>query len=143
MEKVLCATDHSKASQKAEVFAANLARKVGAELIYVYVSHITEKDMEPKASRSSITILKDVALKEHEVLAHAREVANDAGIPNANSVLLRSHKIASKIVEYAEQEKVDHIVVGTAGSRGLKRLTLGSVADKIIAKVDCPVTVIR
>jgi nucleotide-binding universal stress UspA family protein len=143
MEKVLCATDHSKASQKAEVFAANLAHKVGADLIYVFVSHITVKDMEPKASRSSITILKDVALQEHDVLAHAKAVANDIGVSKVRGVLLRSHKIASKIIDYAKQEKVDHIVVGTAGNQGLKRLALGSVADKIIARTDCPVTVIR
>ena len=143
MEKVLCATDHSKASQKAEVFAANLAQKVGAELIYVYVSHITEKDMEPKAGRSSITILKDVALQEHAVLSHAKKVASDVGISDVRVVLLRSHKTASKIIDYAKQEKIDHIVVGTTGNRALKQLTLGSVADKIIAKTDCPVTVIR
>ena len=143
MEKVLCATDHSKAAQKAEEFAANLAKKVGAELVYVYVSHITEKDMEPKASRSSITILKDVALKEHDVLAHARSVADGIGVAKVNSVLLRSHRIASKIIDYVKQEGIDHIVVGTAGTWGLKKLALGSVAEKIIGKAECPVTVVR
>jgi nucleotide-binding universal stress UspA family protein len=143
MKKILCATDHSKASQKAEVFAAKLATQVGAELVYAYVSHITEKDMEPKASRSSITILKDVALKEHHVLAHAKEVAKEAGVPTASGVLLRSHKVASRIVEYANQEQIDHIVVGTASKGGLKRLALGSIADKIIALAECPVSVVR
>ncbi len=77
------------------------------------------------------------------MLAHAKEVANGVGISKVGGVLLRSHKIASTIIDYAKQEKVDHIVVGTAGNQGLKRLALGSVADKIIAKIDCPVTVIR
>lgn len=140
---MLCATDHSEISQKAEVFAANLAKVHGSELVYAYVSHITEKDMEPKASRSSISILKDVAIQEHQVLTHAKQVAEEAGIPEVHCVLLRSHKVASTLVKYAEEEGVDHIVVGSTGSKGLTRLTLGSVAAKIIAEASCPVTVVR
>ena len=140
---MLCATDHSEISQKAEVFAANLAKVHGSELVYAHVSHITEKDMEPKASRSSISILKDVAIQEHQVLTHAKQVAEEAGIPEVHCVLLRSHKVASTLVKYAEEEGVDHIVVGSTGSKGLTRLTLGSVAAKIIAEASCPVTVVR
>ncbi len=140
---MLCATDHSEIAQKAEVFAANWAKKHGSELVYAYVSHITEKDMEPKASRSSIAILKDVALQEHQIMTHAKQVADEVGIPEVQCVLLRSHKVASTLVRYAEKEGVDHIIVGATGSKGLMRLTLGSVAGKIIAEASCPVTVVR
>ena len=143
MKKLLCATDHSEAAQKAEAFAANWAKSHGSELIYAYVSHITEKDMEPKASRSSIAILKDVALQEHQVLTHAKQEAEKVGIPEVQCVLLRSHKVAATLVKYAEKEGVDHIIVGSTGSKGLTRLTLGSVAGKIIAEAYCPVTVVR
>jgi len=143
MKKMLCATDHSEISQKAEVFAANWAKEHGSELIYAHVSHITEKDMEPKASRSSIAILKDVVLQEHQVLTHAKQVAEEAGIPEVQCVLLRSHKVAFTLIKYAEKEGVDHIIVGSTGSKGLTRLTLGSVAGKIIAEASCPVTVVR
>jgi nucleotide-binding universal stress UspA family protein len=70
-------------------------------------------------------------------------VAEEVGIPEVQCVLLRSHKVASTLVKYAEKEGVDHIIVGSTGSKGLTRLTLGSVAGKIIAEASCPVTVVR
>ena len=100
--------------------------------------------MGAKASRSSsAAILKDVVLQEHEVLSHARKVAHEAGIPEAQCVLLRSHKIALALVNHAKKEGVDHIVVGSAGRIGLPRLMLGSIASQIVGGASCPVTVVR
>lgn len=143
MKKVLCGTDHSEVAKKAEVFAANWAKNFGAELTYAFVSHITEQDMGPKARRSSMNILKDVALQENEVLSHAKKVAEEAGITEADCVLLRSHKIARTLVDYAKKNGVDHIVIGASDREGLPLLGLGSVATKIIHGASCPVTVIR
>jgi nucleotide-binding universal stress UspA family protein len=143
MKKVLCATDHSELSQRAEVFAANLAKAFAAELIYAYVSQITGEEMELEAMRSSLAILKDVPLREHQVLSHAREVADEVGIPEAQYVLLRSHKIASTLINYAKEKEFDHIVVGSAGRPGFPRLMLGSIAGKIVEEAPCPVTVVR
>ena len=64
MKKFLCATDHSEIAQKAEVFAAQFAKNFGADLTFVYVSHIREQDLDPKAAHSSIEILKETALIE-------------------------------------------------------------------------------
>ena len=96
--------------------------------------------METKAGRSSLAILKDVALQEDQVLSHARKVADEAGIPEAKYVLLRSHKIALTLVEYAEEESVDHIVVGSAVHAGFTRGVRGSVAGQIAGGSFCPVT---
>jgi nucleotide-binding universal stress UspA family protein len=143
MKKIICATDHSDLSKKAEVFAAQLAKPMGAELCYAYVSHITEKDMEPKASRSSVSLLKDVALQEHKVLSEAQEVARQNGFSDPDCVLLRSHKISSAVVKYAEKEGFEHIVIGSAGRAGVSRLVLGSVANAIVHEAHCPVTIVR
>jgi nucleotide-binding universal stress UspA family protein len=140
MHKILCATDHSELAQKAEVYAAKWAKTFGADLIYAYVSHITEEDT---ASQSSLAILKDVALQEDQVLSHAREVADRVGIPEAKYVLLRSHKIALSILRYAESEGVDHIVVGSAMRAGFTRGVRGSVAGQIVGGSPCPVSVVR
>ncbi|MBT4496554.1 MAG: universal stress protein, partial [Gemmatimonadetes bacterium] len=42
-----------------------------------------------------------------------------------------------------EKGKVDLVVVGTRGRGGLERLMLGSVADKVIRSVPCPVLTVR
>ncbi|MFW5939381.1 MAG: universal stress protein [Halolamina sp.] len=50
---------------------------------------------------------------------------------------------ARAIVDYAEEEAVDHIVLGSHGRTGVSRVLLGSVAEKVVRRAACPVTVVR
>ena len=47
------------------------------------------------------------------------------------------------IVEYAEKENVDLIVLGTKGKTGFKRIILGSVAFGVVTHATCPVLVVK
>lgn len=51
--------------------------------------------------------------------------------------------IVSTILEYAENENTDLIIIGTRGVTGFKRILLGSVASGIVTYAHCPVLVIR
>jgi nucleotide-binding universal stress UspA family protein len=55
----------------------------------------------------------------------------------------QTNSIASTIVEFAENEKVDLIVVGTRGASGVKRMLLGSVASGVVTYAHCPVLVVK
>ncbi|WP_339103233.1 universal stress protein [Haloterrigena salinisoli] len=48
-----------------------------------------------------------------------------------------------EIVEFAETEAVDHIVMGSHGRSGVKRFLLGSVAEVVVRHSPVPVTVVR
>jgi nucleotide-binding universal stress UspA family protein len=50
---------------------------------------------------------------------------------------------ARSIVEYVENEPVDHVVMGSHGRSGISRLLVGSVAEKVLRRAPCPVTVVR
>jgi nucleotide-binding universal stress UspA family protein len=50
---------------------------------------------------------------------------------------------ARAIVDYADEEGVDHIVIGSHGRTGVTRVLLGSVAEKVVRRAPCPVTVVR
>ena len=50
---------------------------------------------------------------------------------------------ARAIVDYADEEGVDHIVIGSHGRTGVTRVLLGSVAEKVVRRAHCPVTVVR
>jgi len=47
------------------------------------------------------------------------------------------------IVDYADEHEIDHIIMGSHGRTGLSRLILGSVAEKVVRRAHCPVTVVR
>ena len=50
---------------------------------------------------------------------------------------------ASEIIDYAESENIDLIVIPSHGRTGLKRFFLGSVAEKVIRFAHCPVLILR
>ena len=50
---------------------------------------------------------------------------------------------AAKILELAEKEKIDLIVMGAHGRKGLERAIFGSVADRVVQSAPCPVLTIR
>ncbi|MFP8953358.1 universal stress protein [Natrialbaceae archaeon A-arb3/5] len=50
---------------------------------------------------------------------------------------------AREVVEFAEDNDVDHIVIGSHGRAGISRVLLGSVAEKIVRRAPVPVTVVR
>lgn len=54
-----------------------------------------------------------------------------------------SNKSAADIIDYAENNNVNLIVVGAKGRRGFKRLLLGSVASGVVTYAHCPVIVVK
>ncbi len=56
--------------------------------------------------------------------------------------VVRGHP-ARAIVAFAEEERCDLVVMATHGTRGLQHALLGSVTDKVIRQVRCPVLVVR
>jgi nucleotide-binding universal stress UspA family protein len=54
-----------------------------------------------------------------------------------------STSVEAAIVDYAEKNNIDLIVLGTKGYSGIKKLLLGSVASAVLTYAHCPVMVIR
>lgn len=50
---------------------------------------------------------------------------------------------AHTIVDVAEDEEFDQIVIGSHGRSGIQRVVLGSVAEGVMRKADMPITVVR
>jgi len=51
--------------------------------------------------------------------------------------------VVGSILEYAENEKIDLIVVGTRGRSGIKQLLIGSVAEGVVTYAHCAVLVVK
>jgi len=60
----------------------------------------------------------------------------------ATTTVITGRGIGRSLVDYARQVRADLIVIGTRGARGLERLILGSVADKVIRSAPRPVLVV-
>ena len=66
---------------------------------------------------------------------------NFAGVDAKGHVLIGY--AAEEILSRAEEEKVDLIVMGTHGRKGIDRILFGSVAEKVVKNASMPVLTIR
>jgi len=67
--------------------------------------------------------------------------ADDHGIETERAIEVG--KPTQTIVEYAEDHDIDHVVMGSHGRKGVTRILLGNVAEKIVRRSPVPVTVVR
>lgn len=141
IERIACATDGSHSAEKAVDFAVNLAGQCAAHVVFVVVNTATREKIRSTAGWSVDQLTAAQAQTSIE-LNHARKVAEEAGV-SFSLHEAEGRDIAETIVEFAEDEGCDHIVVGSAGRRGLMGVLLGSVAREVVTQAHCPVTVVR
>jgi len=135
ISKILCATDGVEHSNPAITLAAQLASKFGARLSVISVNVMVHGGKGP-------TYNLWTEEEFDKVLSNAKTAVRQAGVPAVETVKAYGRDAAAVIVDYAEKNDFDHIVVGTPRT-GVSRLILGSVAAEVAAKAHCPVTVSR
>jgi len=136
IEKLLLATDLSEYSEGAVREAINLARKCTTELHAISVIEINPEyetfgtdviEKEEKEVAAYFEALKARALKE--------------GV-SCKTILRESGEPYRLIVEEAEKKKVDMIIIGRHGRKGMAKVLMGSVAAKVIGNAPCNVLVV-
>jgi nucleotide-binding universal stress UspA family protein len=83
-------------------------------------------------------ILKTEAQK---AISKVKEYGEASGV-KVKEVLLEGHP-SSEIIDFAENNDIDLIVMGTLGKTGLDRFLMGSVAEKVVRNSKVPVMVVR
>jgi nucleotide-binding universal stress UspA family protein len=68
--------------------------------------------------------------------------ANEKDI-HIKTEIISSKDIAGGMLDFAEENNIDLIVIGTRGRSGFKRLLVGSVASHVVAYAHCPVLVVK
>lgn len=76
-----------------------------------------------------------------QVLERASETAAERG--RTVDTVQVADRPARGIVDHAEEHDVDHVVVGSHGRTGVSRILLGSVAETVVRRAPCTVTVVR
>jgi len=138
---ILAPTDFSDSSKKAISDALDLAQTFGATLSLLHV-------LEPSPYLGEFTLptmgeelLGDLERQASTALAQLLPEAQQAKIEVTRAVAIGSP--SQTIVETAEAEHVDLIVMATHGRTGLSHLLIGSVAERVVRTAPCPVLTIR
>lgn len=145
-DRILVTTDGSPLGNLALPYAADLARHYSSALTVLYVVPTADTPLalsEGAAYAYDFQAEQDRLKNEGEkILDHAREVVNLPG----TRFLRRDGtgpKLAQMIVNEAEQEDAQLVVMSTHGRSGLAHLFLGSVAEEVLRKVRIPVFLVR
>jgi nucleotide-binding universal stress UspA family protein len=142
---VLCATDFSDPAQPAVNAAVVEARRRGARLTLMHVVDIsmaTAGHMAMGFGGVVYSLPRDVHdTVERTVKAKLAQALVDAG--TEGDTLVHEGSPAAAIVRAADELHAELVVVGTIGLTGLRRLTLGSVAEGVARAAPCPVLVVR
>jgi len=136
IKTILYPTDFSECSQKALPLAFSLARDYQARLVVLHVASpppfITYGEFEK-------------ALKETGGYRQQLEnMLRECQLPECNAECrLEEGDPATEILHVAAAIPCDLIIMGMHGRSGLGRLLMGSVAEQVVRKADCPVLTIR
>lgn len=131
-EKILFPTDFSHTGDAALTMATALARDTGAML---YIVHVQEPPAYYGGGEMYYGMLDPTA---HELIKLLEDVKpNDPSVRYEHRMLTGDP--AGALVDFAKQENIDLIVLGTHGRSGLSRLLMGSVAEAVVRRAECPV----
>ena len=143
--RMLVAFDGSPDSLRAVKRASALAKEFAATLTVVHVYSIPSLAYGGPGPMPLVDFksLEDSARsKARETLDRGVALCSEEGV-SAKAQLLESASIVQAILELAEKEQVDLIVMGTRGMTGFKKLLLGSVSDGVVTHAHCSVLVVR
>ena len=140
-KKIICPIDFSPGSQQAMSTAARLATRLDAELELVHAVYVTLMVMGgvPPISPELVQQQMDDAARD---LESAARDARSRGVKRVTTKLV-SGQPWQRIVELAEVDTGELMVIGTHGRSGVARVLLGSVAEKVVRHAPCSVLVVH
>jgi nucleotide-binding universal stress UspA family protein len=148
--KILVPIDGSEPSFHAARVAVNIANKFNSELIIIYV--VVSPSKSEYANLTGLVTPKQIDMIIENAKKESRnwfkKIEDKVKEENSNikismKVLLTGIAIYGEVIQFAQQENIDLIVIGTRGRSGIKKLLLGSTASGVVTYANCPVLVTK
>jgi len=151
-KKIMIATDGSACSGIAAEKGIEFARLSGGTVYAVYVMpevysfpmdgyYSSSMGINPDLE-STYEVMSELFKKQgQQAVDNLKGLGEMKGV-NVESVLLKGNP-SDELTQYAEEEKMDIVIMGTLGKTGLDRFLLGSVAGNLVRHSKVPVMVVR
>jgi len=144
LHKIVVPLDGSKWSESAIPKAVEIARQHGAELVLLHVYQSPVRSYADQIAVAGQLLLADQPFEQvRDQLTALRNRLRQEGV-RAQVQIVRSNNPAQAICEFAESEEgISMVVMSTHGRTGLSRWLLGSVAQRVMKDLRCPVTLVN
>ena len=139
-KKIFIATDGSEQNRRAIEYGIELAKIAGGKLFVGYVVDTAAFASIPMDAGWEM-MYELLETEANDAVQKVEQLAKQAGV-EVETVVLEGHP-SNEIIEFAQKNGIDVIVMGTLGKSGLDRFLLGSVAEKVTRNSTVPVLVVK
>ena len=149
-KKILVPLDGSPASKKAAKYAVHIARNDGAKIVFLHVLEGLKQGgaigLRAKFgdTRLFAALQKEMKQSAEKWMSELVSAAAKEGVSAKSDVIgdIETHQV-QVITDYAKNNAMDLIVMGSRGQSKFKKMIVGSVADGVVNHLPCPVLVVR
>jgi nucleotide-binding universal stress UspA family protein len=141
LKKILWATDFSDEAQEALLYAQAFAKAFKARIVALHVV----PDFSPALYDAAYAIKEDLVRRLNFIKGEEKKklltMKKAKGIPF--EVIVKEGSAPKTIIEVAEQEKADLIVIGRRGMSAIEKLFIGSVANHVLRNSPVPILITK
>ncbi|AKB50844.1 Universal stress protein [Methanosarcina barkeri str. Wiesmoor] len=137
---ILIATDGSENTQRAISYGIEIAKISGAAVYALYVVN-TSPIISEYWTIGKKNVYEIIRSEGEKAVFEVKKIGEASGV-EVKEVVLDGYP-SNAIIDFAENNNIDLIVMGTLGKTGLDKLLIGSVAEKVVRGSKVPVMVVR
>jgi nucleotide-binding universal stress UspA family protein len=134
--KIVVPVDLEQHTQKLAEFAIYIAKKLNVHISFIHVTEFYATGDMMLGSPSLETINQERIQRAKEVMANLIK-DNKAKYENISGIVYKG-EIVDTIVKFAAEEQAGLLIIGTHGAKGLEKILLGSVAERVLKRSHCP-----
>jgi nucleotide-binding universal stress UspA family protein len=138
INRILCTTDFSDFSNQTFAFGTALAREFHATLLICHIVELPFAAMHEEVQFDPIEHQERMTAYAHKQLVRLIDAQDIDWAP-----LVAIGHAADEITRLVTQENIDLVISATHGRSGLKRLLLGSVTERLMRTLTCPLLIVR
>lgn len=139
-DNILIPTDGERAGEKGVRHGIDLAATVGATVHALYVIDLPGVPRALSIRDDEEELRREYREYGERVTGEVHEMASEAGVECVTA--LKTGTVHEEITDYAEEEGIDLIVMGT-GYRGRAGALFGGTAEKVVRTSTVPITTVR
>lgn len=143
IDRILVPTDFSEFSRPAVNYAAAMAERFAAQL---HILHVVP-DPAMLVPDAAVFTVESMQAQSEKMVADAERMLQQIPEPSVGvQSITRAVRVGAafmEIIEYAQSQQIDLIVIGTHGRSGFAHILMGSVAERVVRKAPCPVLSVK
>ncbi|PLX47053.1 MAG: universal stress protein [Desulfobulbaceae bacterium] len=139
--QIVVPVDFGSHTDKLVEFATYMASKLGAKLSFIHVNESSALGDMMMGSPSFRDLDEQRQAKAEQKMAHVLEDYG-AKCPGCTGDVVAGDAV-DEIVAFAKKQEADLIIISTHGTKGLGKILLGSVAERVVKRAPCPTLTIN